>query len=176
MIDSEDQALRLHVGDQLADVAPQPLDLAVLLFVQPPHADMDALAGLGEIRFHLFTDEEILQVGVLVQQVERTVDRVVIGQGDVRHPPFFRDAIDVLGRVVAVSGIRATKVLEDRKTAVTVQVCTLQTGVREALRRHRFNHRRFVQPSGIFYNSRARTDERLSVAHHQRTNGTTTSR
>ena len=138
----------------------------MLLLVQAPHADVDALAGLREIRFHFFTDEEILHVGVLVEQVERAVDRVVVGEGDVRHPPLFGDAVDVFGRVVAVAGVGAAEVLEDREAAVAVQVRTLQSRVRESLRRHASIIelanvlRTIVQPEGIFYNSRAR--DRLS--------------
>ncbi len=183
MIDSEDESLRLHVGDELADVAAQPLDLAVLRLVQPPYADVDALAGLRKVRLHLFPDEEILHVRVFVQQVERAVDGVVVGQGDVRHPPFLGDAVDVFGRVVAVSGIGAPEVLEHGETAVAVQIRTFQAGIRKSFRR-RFDHRvrcrkvpaEIVQLDRIFYNSRARVAERLSVAQHQRTNGTISAR
>ncbi len=63
----------------LADVRPQALHFPVLLFSEAPDADMDALACVGELRFYLFPDEEILHLGILVQEVERTVDGVVIG-------------------------------------------------------------------------------------------------
>ena len=95
---------------------------------------MDALAGLGEIRFDFFTDEEVIQVGILVQQVERAVDRIVIGERDERHSALFGDSIDVFRRVVAVPGIRSAKVLEDGKTRVAVQIGSLDTGIRQHAR------------------------------------------
>ena len=66
MIDAEKHPLGFHVRHELADVRSQALDLAMLPFRKTPDADMNALAGLGEVRLHLFTDEEILEVRILV--------------------------------------------------------------------------------------------------------------
>ena len=72
-----------------------------------------------------------LQVGIFVEEVERAVDRVVIGQRDERHPALFGDAVDVLRRVVAVSSIGPFEVFEDRKPAVTVQIRSFEGRIRE---------------------------------------------
>src|SRR2546428_8683536 len=101
----------------------------MLALIESPDADMDALASLGKVGLHFLADEEILEIRVLVQQVESAVDRVMIGEGDVAHSSFFGDAVDVLRRVVAVSGIGAPEILEHRKAAVTVQIRPLQRGI-----------------------------------------------
>jgi hypothetical protein len=97
--------LRFEVGYELADVASQPLDLAVLLLVEVVNADVHALASLRKVGLDLLGDEEIVEIGIFIEQKERAVDRVVIRKGHVGHPAFLGEAIDLLGRVVAVPGV-----------------------------------------------------------------------
>src|SRR5207253_3512937 len=91
---------------------------------------------------------------MFVQQVEGTVNRVVIGQGDVAHPSLFCDLVDVFRRVVAVSGVSPAEILEDRKAAMTVQIGAFERRIGHHDRRSRRAHwiRMIVQPTGIFYN------------------------
>src|SRR5258708_26534249 len=55
VIYSEEQLLRLQVSDQLADIRPQALDLAMLGLAETPDPAADAPAGLRELGLDLFT-------------------------------------------------------------------------------------------------------------------------
>ena len=128
---AEDHPLRLEVRDELADVAAQLLYLAMLRLVQSPHADVNALPRLGKVRFHFLTDEEILEIRVLVEQIQRAVDRIVIGERDVGHPAILGDAIDVFRRVVTVPGVGPAEVFENRETGVAMQIGSLEIRIRQ---------------------------------------------
>src|SRR5437762_14023687 len=99
---------------------------------------------------------------MLVKEIERTVDGVMIGEGHEAHAPLFRDLVDILGGVVAVSCIGAAEVLENRKTAVAMQIRAFQRRIRHDYRRIEPAHwfRMIVQPISIFYNSHADVVER----------------
>ncbi len=133
MVDREDEVLRFQIGNQLADVLAEMRDLPVLRLVEVVNADVDPLARLGEIGLHFLRDEEVVEVGIFIEEVERAVDGVVVGEGDVRHSPLLGDPVDVFRSVVAVASVRAPEILEHGKAAVTVEVDLPRRGIGDDL-------------------------------------------
>jgi len=86
-------ALPAQVVDELEHVESETPDLAVLLFVDPPDEDVDVERLGREERRDLFADDEV----VVVSEPQGAFDRVVVGQGDVRHAAGLGKTIDGRG-------------------------------------------------------------------------------
>ncbi len=80
-------------GDQRGEVPAQRLDLPMVGLVDAPDQDVDRRAILEKLCRHFARNEDAGQVGDL----ERAVDRVVVGEGHEVHPPVARDPVDVVG-------------------------------------------------------------------------------
>ena len=60
--------------------------------------------------------------GLRLSSDEAAVDGVVVGDGHEVHPALLGQAVDLLGPVVGVAGVRDAEVLERREDGVAVQV------------------------------------------------------
>ena len=116
---------------QVVDVSSAALDLGMLFLVDPEDVDVDALPRLGKPRFHLFRDEEIVRVGVGVQEGEAAVDRVVVGNRHEIHAALFGDPVNLFRPVVRVPRVGDAEVLECRMNRMAVQVGLLEASVGE---------------------------------------------
>ena len=134
MVRRREDLLFAQVGVQVVDVLAPLLDLGVLALVDAEDVDVDPLARVGEPGLDLLRDEEVFEVRLLVQKVQATVDRVVIGQRDEVHPALLGETVDVLGSVVRVARVRDAEVLERRIDGVAVEVRFLEAIVGEPAR------------------------------------------
>ncbi len=76
--------LTFQVFDQFVEVAPEPLDFTVLICGYPQCQHMQLDVFVGEIGGHFFADEKI----IVMRQRQGAFDGVVVGEGNVGHPPF----------------------------------------------------------------------------------------
>ena len=76
MREAVEDVFGVAVGDELIDVATQPLDVLVLGLGDAPRQDVDDGAVLGKASRHLLRDEDVRAV---VSDLEAAGDRVVIG-------------------------------------------------------------------------------------------------
>jgi len=71
VVGGSDDSLGAEELVQVVDVSPLPLDLAVLALVNPEDVDMDALLRVGEPGLDLLGNEEVRQVGLLIEQARQ---------------------------------------------------------------------------------------------------------
>src|ERR1043166_578106 len=105
MRDGMGDRLCLQISLQIKNVIAQPNDLRVLRFGDSPNEDVNLAWVLGEISRHFFADEGARQVGDL----EISIDRVVVGNGDEVHPAFAQQAVQFARVAVAVGKIESAK-------------------------------------------------------------------
>ena len=86
---------------------------------------MQALAGVGKARLHLFADDDLRRpVGALIEEPEGPLDGIVIGDGDVVHTGRLRP-VEHVGRVgVGVARPQDARAGPGGVTGVQVQVAT----------------------------------------------------
>ena len=99
----------------------------------------------GKPARHLLADDHVAEIRALVQQLERAVDRIVIGEGDEVHAARLRDAVDVGRRRIAVAAA------EKRHRAAHLRVARVDVKIGAEHRHHRsgFSNRicSVVEPS-----------------------------
>src|SRR5690242_9015878 len=88
----------LKVPLQIEDVFSNRLDIAMLLLRNPPHQDVQLAAIVRKIGGYLCTDECPRQV----PNFQATVDRIMIGNGNVIHPSLAQLLIQLLWIGIAV--------------------------------------------------------------------------
>ena len=112
----EDVGLAQPRGD-VEDVPPQRLHVAVQRLGHAVDAEVHLDAGVGQPARHLLADDDVGSAGTRDEQLERAVDRVVIGDGDEIHAARLGDAVDVLGRRVAVAAAEKRQRAADLRVA-----------------------------------------------------------
>ena len=109
--------------DELVHRRTERLQVAVVLLGQVPHENVERHLVLGEACRHLDGEE---RVG-LVRDAQRTLDRVVVADRDVRHAALPADAIHALGLRVRLAETCAAECVVPavrRVDRVDVQVAT----------------------------------------------------
>jgi len=96
----------LQISLQRKNIVPDNNDIVVLFFGDAPDQDVNLAGVLRKIRRDLFADKCIRQIADL----ETTVDRVVVGDGDKIHPAF-----DQLSMQLARVGIGIGKIEPPKK-------------------------------------------------------------
>ena len=86
-----ENVLLFQVLRQVVDIRTDFLDLRMLRLRNVQGQDMNLAPAVGKVGGNLFTDESIGQMG----DFKAAGDRVVVGNGHVRHPPFLGHAIDL---------------------------------------------------------------------------------
>jgi hypothetical protein len=105
MCDSVRDLCVLKVSLQIEDIFADAFDVAMLLFGNPPHQNMQLAAIVREVSSHLFADERARQMC----NFEATIDRIVVCNGDVIHPTFTQLFIQLLWVGVAVGEIESAE-------------------------------------------------------------------
>ena len=83
-------ALAAKVLDELEHVEAQLADLGMLLLVDAPREHVDVECLRREEGRDLFADDEVF----VVRQLQAALDRVVVCEGDVRHPSCLGETVD----------------------------------------------------------------------------------
>ena len=96
VVERGEDALLPEIRQQLADVVPQPLDLAMLRSLMPSTPRWTRTSSSGNDAGDFAADDDVGTIG----DGQRAVDRVVIGDRDEIHPARLGAPIDALGRVV----------------------------------------------------------------------------
>src|SRR6266850_2695912 len=96
MIQCREYSLRFQVGHKLVNVAPKPLNLPVLLFVDVQNSDVDGHLVLGKDGGYFFSDDQVWTIG----ERERAINRVVIRDCNQIHSAGLGPAVNEFRRVV----------------------------------------------------------------------------
>ena len=100
----------------------------MLRFRVPVHPDVDGVTEAGEKGAHFFADHKVWKVSQLVQQLQTSVNRVMVGDGDQIHAPQLCPAVDLQGLGIAVAGSKEPQVFcRPRVPAVHVQVSFVES-------------------------------------------------
>jgi hypothetical protein len=95
----------LQVPLQIENVFADAFDIAMLLFRNPPHQNVQLAGVVRKVSGDLLADEGPAQV----RNFQTAIDRVVIGNGNVIHPTFAQLFIQLLWIGVAVGKIESAK-------------------------------------------------------------------
>jgi hypothetical protein len=95
----------LEVSLKIEDVFADAFDVAVLLFGNPPHQNVQLAGVVRKVSGHLLADEGPRQV----RNFQAAIDRVVIGNRDVIHPTFTQLLIQLLWIGIAVGKIKSAE-------------------------------------------------------------------
>ena len=95
----------LQVPLQIEDVFADAFDIAMLLFGNPPHQNVQLAGIVRKISSNLLADECPRQV----RNFQAAIDRVVIGDGHEIHPTFAQLFVQLLWIGIAVGKIEAAK-------------------------------------------------------------------
>ena len=79
VIEREEHIVFAQAGDHVEDISAQRLDLPMQRFAHAVHAKMHLDVAIGEAARDLLADDEILEVGFAIEQLQAAVDRIVIG-------------------------------------------------------------------------------------------------
>ena len=96
---------RLQVSLQLKNIFTYGINLAVLLFRNPPNKDVQLARIVGEIGSDLLADKRAGPIANL----QATLNRIVVGNGDVVHSPVQQLFVQLLRVGIAVREIETAK-------------------------------------------------------------------
>ena len=99
MVERREDLFSLEIGQQLAHVATQPLNLAVLDFVDAEHPEMHPDIVVRKDAGDLARDDDVGAIG----DRQYAFDAVVVGDGDQVHAALFRAAVDAVRRVIGLA-------------------------------------------------------------------------
>lgn len=112
-----------EVGNQFPGVRAQPLDFAVLRFVQPVNPEMNGVVEFRESGADFFAGDEILAFAQAVEYFQAPIEGIVVGDGDEVHPPALRRPVDIERPGIAIAAAQEAEVLgPPRVKAVTVHI------------------------------------------------------
>ena len=95
----------LQISLQGKNIVPDNDDIVVLLFSDAPDQDVDLAGVLWKISGDLLADKRVRQISDL----ETTVDRVVVGDGDKIHPAFDQLSIQLTRIGIGIGKIEPPK-------------------------------------------------------------------
>ncbi len=130
MIEREEGPLRSQIRGRVEDVAAQRLDLAVDPLVDAVRAEVDPEIDIGKAALDFLADEEIVGIGMPVEEVEAAADAVVIRDRHEIHAPRLRRRIDLLGPRVAIERAQKPEMPGEAGMArVQVQIGAQESGL-----------------------------------------------
>ena len=103
MVEREEHRRLPEARDEVEDVPSKRLELAVERFGHPVHAEMDLKAAVRQPARDLFPHDDVARVRHPLDQRERAVDRVVIGDGDEVHAARLGHRVDRFGPGIAIA-------------------------------------------------------------------------
>ena len=95
----------LKIPLQIEDIFAHAFDIAMLLFRNPPDQNVQLAGVIRKVSSNLLADESPRQM----RNFQATIDRIVIGNGDVIHPMFTELFIQLLRIGIAVGKIESAE-------------------------------------------------------------------
>ena len=104
-------------------MGPELLDLPVLRFIQPVNPDVNGVVELRKVGAYFLAHDEVREVAETVEQLQATLDGIVVCDGDQVHPPALSRRVNVQRLGIAIPRAQEAEMFRPpREPTVAVQV------------------------------------------------------